>query len=279
MKVSIIGYGFVGKALFNALSDRVDVQKIDPILNTSIDEIKDFTPDIIFICVPTPMNADGTQDISILIDIIKKINSFNLSSLIVIKSTILPSYVYQIENMLENFVYNPEFLREKHANEDFINSKMIIFGGKKNSAEELSNFYINFLNCKCKDYVVTDATSASFIKYMINSFLATKVIFFNEFNSLFDSSNAKEDWSRLTEIIARDERVGLSHMDVPGHDGRYGFGGACLPKDSKAIVKYADDMKVNLKLLKTAIKINNKIRSSYNDNTPREDEQNIVFED
>tara|TARA_B100001093_G_scaffold241325_1_gene231039 strand:- start:2474 stop:3313 length:840 start_codon:yes stop_codon:yes gene_type:complete len=279
MKVSIVGYGFVGKALFNAFTDQVDVQKIDPILNTSIDEIKDFMPDIIFICVPTPMNQNGTQDISILIEIIETISSFNLSSLIVIKSTILPSYVSQIENMLEKFVYNPEFLREKYANEDFINSKMIIFGGRKSSAEELSNFYNDFLNCKCKDFIITDPTSASFIKYMINSFLATKVIFFNEFNNLFKSSNAKEDWTRLTEIIARDERLGSSHMDVPGHDGRYGFGGACLPKDSKAIIKYADDMKVNLKILKTVIKVNNKIRSSYNDNTPREDEQNIIFED
>ena len=68
-------------------------------------------------------------------------------------------------------------------------------------------------------------------------------------------------------------------MDVPGHDGRYGFGGACLPKDSKAIVKYAEDMKVDLKVLKEVIKVNNKIRSSYNENTQREDEQNINYDD
>ena len=70
MKVSIIGYGFVGKALCNALVENVEVQKIDPLLNTSTDDIKEFSPDIIFICVPTPMNENGTQDISILIDII-----------------------------------------------------------------------------------------------------------------------------------------------------------------------------------------------------------------
>ncbi len=279
MKVSIIGYGFVGKALCNALVENVEVQKIDPLLNTSTDDIKEFSPDIIFICVPTPMNQNGTQDISILIDIIKSINTFSLDSLVVIKSTILPSHVSKIESMLNSFVYNPEFLREKHADDDFINSKMIIFGGKESPARKLSDFYTNSLNCKNNNYVFTDPLSASFVKYIINSFLATKVTFFNEFYELFKSSEAKEDWSRLTEIISIDDRIGKSHMDVPGHDGRHGFGGACLPKDSKAIVKYAEEMKVDLKVLKEVIKTNNKIRSSYNENTLREDEQNINYED
>ena len=279
MKVSIIGYGFVGKALCNALVENVEVQKIDPLLNTSTDDIKEFSPDIIFICVPTPMNENGTQDISILIDIIKSINTFSLDSLVVIKSTILPSHVSKIESMLNSFVYNPEFLREKHADDDFINSKMIIFGGKDSPARKLSDFYTNSLNCKNNNYVFTDPLSASFVKYIINSFLATKVTFFNEFYELFKSSEAKEDWSRLTEIISIDDRIGKSHMDVPGHDGRHGFGGACLPKDSKAIVKYAEEVKADLKVLKEVIKTNNKIRSSYNENTLREDEQNINYED
>ena len=278
MKVSIIGYGFVGKALCNALVDSVDVQKIDPLLNTSINDVKKFIPKIVFICVPTPMNKDGTQDISILMDIIKTINTFNFNPLVVIKSTILPLYLLEIEKIVKNFVYNPEFLREKHANDDFINSKMIIFGGEEAPTTKLSEFYIKFLNCKNQDFIFTDPITAAFVKYMINSFLATKVIFFNEFNKLFSSSEAREDWSRLTEIISKDERIGSSHMDVPGHDGRYGFGGACLPKDSNAIVKYAENMGVDLKVLKTTIKANNKIRSSYNEKTSREDEQNINYE-
>ena len=66
-------------------------------------------------------------------------------------------------------------------------------------------------------------------------------------------------------------------MDVPGHDGRLGFGGACLPKDSNAIVKYAKSLNTELSVLSAAIKTNNKIRSSYGENTDREDEQNIFF--
>jgi len=279
MKISIIGFGFVGKAIANALKGNFELQKIDPILNTKIEDLKDFKPNIIFICVPTPMKKDGTQDIQILRNIIETIGGYKLDALAVVKSTILPTYISELENVLRNFVYNPEFLREKHADEDFINSKMIVFGGRKESAHMLAEFYKDYLMCKYDDYIYTDAITASFAKYIINSFLATKVIFFNEFFQLFKLANSKEDWSNLLEILKKDERIGSSHMDVPGHDGRFGFGGACLPKDSKAILNYSENLGNDLAVLKTVIKINNKIRASYNKNTKREDEQNIFFED
>tara|TARA_B100000242_G_scaffold293237_1_gene270713 strand:+ start:48 stop:890 length:843 start_codon:yes stop_codon:yes gene_type:complete len=279
MKVSIVGYGFVGKAIKNALSNSVDLQKVDPKLNTSISDLRDFKPNIIFICVPTPMEQDGSQNISILMEIVNEIKSLKLNSLVVIKSTIIPSHISTIEKALPDFVYNPEFLREKYADEDFINSSLIIFGGSKNPTKKLANFYDNFLNCKNKEYTFTDAISASFVKYTINTFLATKVIFFNELFQLFSASGASEEWLEFTKIVSKDKRIGQSHMNVPGHDGRYGFGGACLPKDSNAILKYAESLDKNLSILKRVIKTNNKIRASYNVNTERENEQNIFFED
>ena len=66
MKIGIVGYGFVGKALANGLKDNVEISLIDPKLNTDIKNLAAFNPEIIFICVPTPMNDDGTQDITIL---------------------------------------------------------------------------------------------------------------------------------------------------------------------------------------------------------------------
>ena len=279
MRVSIIGFGFVGKAIANALKTDTKLQKIDPKLNTSNENLRDFIPDIIFICVPTPMNSDGSQNIDILMDIIDDIKSYKLNSLVVITSTILPSCILKIKESLPKFVYNPEFLREKHANEDFINSDIIVFGGDIESSQELASFYDNFFECTNNDYIFTDLVTASLVKYSINSFLATKVIFFNEINQLFKKSGAKGDWKDFLKILNKDKRIGTSHMEVPGHDGRYGFGGACLPKDSNALVSYAESMNSELDLLKTAIKINNKIRKSYNKNTKREDEQNILFED
>ena len=93
------------------------------------------------------------------------------------------------------------------------------------------------------------------------------------------SSPAKEDWDSFIKIVSKDSRIGSSHMNVPGHDGRMGFGGACLPKDANAIVKYAESLGGDLAVLASAIKINNKIRAKYNENTKRENEQNIFFEE
>ena len=277
MKVAIIGLGFVGNSLLNGLKDTVNVKKIDPMLGTSINELKDFSPEIIFICVPTPMSEDKTQDISIIESVIKEINYLKMESLVVLKSTLLPNYVEELGKKISRFIYNPEFLREKHADKDFINSELIVFGGIKSEAKYLSRFYQDHTKCICKDHIFTDLLTASFIKYTINAFLAVKVIFFNELKELFDASGADEDWENFTKYLSIDKRIGKSHMQVPGHDGRLGFGGACLPKDSDALVKYANQIEKQLNLLNNAIKLNNDIRSSYNNETDRELEQNIRF--
>ena len=279
MKIGIIGYGFVGKALANGINDDVEISKIDPKLNTSVDNLIEFNPNIIFVCLPTPMLDDGSQDISIIEKVLNELKSKNLESLVVIKSTILPKNIENIQKIFTKFVYNPEFLREKSANDDFINSKLIIFGGDRSNSELLASFYDKHTKCKCKDYIFTDAESATLVKYTINSFLATKVIFFNEIFNLFNQINSNESWDNFTSIISKDERIGDSHMMVPGHDGRFGFGGACFPKDTSALISYADSLNVDLSLIKDAIKQNNKIRSTYKKQTEREKEQNISFKD
>ena len=279
MKIGIIGYGFVGKALAAGLNEDVSLLKIDPKLNTKINDLIDYKPNAIFICVPTPMNEDFSQDISILIDVIKKINALNLQSLIIIKSTVLPKYIIEIEKQISEFIYNPEFLREKHANQDFIESKLIVFGENNTSAKKLEEIYRDHSKCICTDYIYTDAIAASLIKYSINSFLATKVTFFNELNSLFNQSGTEESWDNFILAIANDPRIGNSHMQVPGHDGRLGFGGACLPKDSNAFNIYSEEVGEPLSLLKKVIKTNNKIRAKYNVKTLRELEQNIKYDE
>ena len=277
MKIAIIGYGFVGKALAEALTDDVEVYKIDPKLGTSLDDLKNLKPEVIFICLPTPMLDNGVQDISIVKNTILELNKFIKDEIVVIKSTVHPGNIDEIRSICHRFVYNPEFLREKHAKEDFINSDLIVFGGKKEFSNSLANIYSNHTKCVNKDYIFTDAISASLIKYSINSFLATKVIFFNEINSIFKLANSKESWESFTKILSKDSRIGNSHMSVPGHDGRLGFGGACLPKDINALFKYAESNDIELSLIKNVIKTNNKIRAKYNTKTNREDEQNINY--
>ncbi|MBR64384.1 MAG: hypothetical protein CML48_03300 [Rhodobacteraceae bacterium] len=277
MKIGIIGYGFVGKALADGLKDNIDLCIIDPKLDTNLNDLFKFKPEIIFLCLPTPMQTDGTQDISLIKKTLLEITKLSIEGIIVIKSTVHPGNINDIKTICSEFVYNPEFLREKHAKEDFINSELIIFGGNKKLSHLLSDFYKNHTKCINTNYIFTDATTASMIKYTINSFLATKVIFFNEINNIFESTNTKESWENFTKYLSLDKRVGDSHMMVPGHDGRLGFGGACLPKDINALVKYAESNNVELNLIKSVIKTNNKIRASYNSTTDREDEQNINY--
>jgi UDPglucose 6-dehydrogenase len=278
MKVGIIGYGFVGKAIHSGLKKNVQVLAIDPKLNTNISNLIILNPDIIFVSVPTPVSSDGiSQDISILEQTISEIKKNQIDSLVVIKSTVLPSHLDKIYNKNKKIVYNPEFLREKTANEDFINSNLIIFGGKKELSKTLASFYKNHTKCKCTEYTFTDIISASLIKYTINTFLSTKVIFFNELKNLFDISGSKISWNDFISALSRDDRIGYSHMQVPGHDGRKGFGGACLPKDSYALLKFAEKVGEPLTLLEKVVEINSKIRSSYSKQTKREISQNIKF--
>ena len=277
MKVGIIGLGFVGSALLNGLKDNVEVMKIDPKIGTSTNDLLNFNPDVIFISVPTPMNNDGTQDISILDGVINEIKSLKLESLVVLKSTLLPSSIKLIEKKIERFVYNPEFLREKTASEDFINSSFIIFGGNDNNSKILSDFYTNYTLCKSGDHVFLNAVEASLVKYAINSFLATKVIFFNQLFDIFAKLGPSGNWNKVIDAVGKDNRVGISHMEVPGHDGRKGFGGACFPKDTNALNELSKSLGADFSLLQNVIMINNQIRMSYNDETEREKEQNIKF--
>ena len=223
MKIGIVGFGFVGQALKKGLEDDVECIVIDPKLKTYINDLQEFKPDMVFICVPTPMNDDGSQNIQIVNDVIKEINKFDSNLLIILKSTILPKYIKEISKICENLVVNPEFLREKFADDDFINSEIIVFGGSEDNCKKISKFYEKHTKCICNDHIFTDDISASLIKYTINSFLALKVIFFNEIKSVFDNLNSNNDWLSFINALSKDKRIGDSHMSVPGPDGKYGL--------------------------------------------------------
>jgi len=278
MNIGIVGYGFVGKALAEGIKDDVNILKIDPKLNTTTKDLIEFNPEIIFICVPTPMNDDGTQDIAILKNVIEEVSIYCRNAIIVLKSTVLPSYISSIDNKVNSLVVNPEFLRENFAYEDFINADLILFGSKNLSySQYVSSFYKKHTKCINKEYVYVDVITASLIKYTINSFLASKVIFFNEVKKIFDNSGANDSWTDFIKALSLDQRIGCSHMEVPGPDGRYGYGGACFPKDTNALYNYSSNIGVEFELLKKVISLNNNIRADYTKPTSREIEQNIGF--
>ena len=279
LKIGIVGHGFVGKATDWGFSKNVEKFLVDPLYDTNINDLSNFKPELIFICVPTPMSDDGSLNSKILESTIKETTKNCPDSIIVIKSTVLPSVLEKLESINKSIIYNPEFLREKHANDDFLNSKMIILGGDRDVAKKVSKYYLDHSKCLTKEHVFLDISSASLVKYTINTFLATKVVFFNEIYQIFKNLDSNVAWESVIATLALDKRMGDSHMNVPGHDGKYGFGGACFPKDSMALIKYCDQINVELSVLKTAIKTNNKIRKNYDGLDEREKEQNVSFDD
>jgi UDPglucose 6-dehydrogenase len=112
--------------------------------------------------------------------------------------------------------------------------------------------------CNIGQVRFTDITTAGFVKYTINSFLATKVVFFNELYHLFNKHNGSS-FDTLTELVSMDKRIGSSHLQVPGPDSEFGFGGACFPTDTNAFASFARKVSP-LELLEKVIKLNSNMR-------------------
>lgn len=269
--IGIVGHGFVGKAVDYGFSQR-DVKKfiVDPNNDTTIDDLSKFDPDVTFVAVPTPMSDDGKIDASIVTKVVKELID-KTKGFVVVKSTVTPDIMMELANLArDRIVYNPEFLTEKNANEDFINPKMHVFGGDPGTCRFIEELFQTCSLCRpCPVFHVSIA-EASLIKYGINSFLATKVLWFNQF---YDTVNGHGNYNRIISAIANDPRIGHSHTIVPGFDGKRGFGGACFPKDTKALSYFDPEFSI----LKDVITANNKIRSTYEKDS-REKEQNVNYD-
>jgi UDPglucose 6-dehydrogenase len=276
MDIAIVGHGFVGKAVdYGFPSVMCTKHIVDPLLGTSVADLNDKPIDFTFVCVPTPMGEDGSIDSSIIESVVQHLLE-KVSGYIIIKSTVTPNIIHRLfrGDKINRMIYNPEFLTEKSANEDFVNPFMHIFGGDPSATAALEYLYKYYSLCKpCPTYHMTPV-DASFVKYGINSFLATKVLWFNQF---YDAVNAYGgNFGKVVGAITADARVGKSHTTVPGFDGKRGFGGACFPKDTAALVAFANSLGAEMSVLKEAIRANNNYRAPY-EKDKREIEQNIKF--
>lgn len=239
MKIGIIGNGFVGKATNILENDNVElvIYDIDPELcipkGTTITDI--CNTDIVFISVPTPMNADGSCHTGILdsvVDDIKNVCELN-EKLIVIRSTVPPGTSDKL-----NCYFMPEFLTEKNFVYDFINNENWIFGLKqteqdiifKEKIQELFNHSCDAGKIKYNNLHFVTNKEAEMIKLFRNNYLSVKVGFCNEIAEFCDKSDI--NYENVRKLATMDKRIGDSHTKVPGHDGRRGFGGTCFPKDT-----------------------------------------------
>lgn len=261
MNIGIIGQGFVGNAVFQKFKSFFKVYTYDlkkKLCNSSYDELVKNCR-IIFVCLPTPMNKDGSCNSSSVKKVLSRLNKLE-KTIVVNKSTVPPGTTEKFNKEFENLqiLFNPEFLTERNSIEDFNNQNRIILGGPREATTKLKQIYSTvFPNA----YVVkTGSTHAEMIKYFTNSFLATKVSFANEIHELCKTLNL--DYDKVVEYAILDSRLGKSHWAVPGPDGDFGFGGHCFPKDLSAIIKMTNDLQTTNNILKSAKKTNDKVRKN-----------------
>ena len=249
MNIAIAGYGFVGKAIEAYLhKTEHTTQIVDPKYSNM--SVLDTKCDGIIICVDTPANEDGSCDMSNVIDVL---NDTHTEKPVLIKSTISIQGWEQIKEIFPSHTisFSPEFIRADTAIEDMLNTKTIYIGGGH------YYFWERALNRPDKVIKIKHADPRELIlaKYFRNSFLATKVTFFNQIYDLCEATNI--DFSKVSTLITEDSRIGQSHTEVTTERG---FGGYCFPKDTQAIIETGHKEGVDLSLIREAIRYNNNIR-------------------
>ena len=264
--IGIVGNGFVGSSVASGFSLHAKVKIYDVDSRKSTHTFKEtLDSDYIFVAVPTPMKKieGGSSDLFILDSTLKKISQVNKrkDNVVVIKSTIIPGttekYVEKYKNL--NIVHSPEFLTERVARLDFINSARIVLGGEPENTEKVKDlFRIRFPHTKI---IQTDAVTAEFIKYMANCFFAVKVSFMNELKQASERLNV--NCQDAMNGFTSDGRIGNSHLDVPGHDGQRGFGRKCFPKDLNAFIHFFNSIDVRPTVMSAAWEKNLEVRRNY----------------
>ncbi|PIU78175.1 MAG: hypothetical protein COZ28_00025 [Candidatus Moranbacteria bacterium CG_4_10_14_3_um_filter_44_15] len=266
-KVAVVGYGYVGKAVYNFFKDNFEVFFYDPNAEGSSGKEEINSCDLGIVCVPTPEGKDKACDLSIVEETIGWLET----PLILIKSTIPPRITDNlVKKTGKKICFSPEYLGEgggipyfvpfwkyPHSKDMKFHSFQII-GGKKETASEIMEFFVRVMGPDAK-FFMTDSTTAELVKYMENAYIATKVTFCNEFYGIAKSFGV--DYKELRELWLLDTRVGRFFSavfpDTPG------FFGKCLPKDVNAIVKASEKAGYDPKFIKSVIENNDRIKRKH----------------
>ncbi len=254
--VGIIGNGFVGESQAFAFSPTCNIliYDNDPLKSlNSLEEV--LNSDFVFVCVPTPMKKNGSQDFSFIENVF---SNSKKGPIYIIKSTVLPGSTNKLKKKFNDLdiVFSPEFLTERTAKLDMLTQARIIFGGDIILTKKCENLFSQrFMN---RNFIHTDSTTAEYIKYMNNNFFAVKVSIMNEYYRLGKKIGIK--WKDALNGFASDHRIGDSHLHVPGPDGKFGFGGTCFPKDINALISFSKDKNIKMNVLEAAWRTNLEVR-------------------
>lgn len=252
MKIGIIGNGLVGKATklltcFEITTIIYDIrpEACEPI-NTTLEDINNC--DLVFLCLPTPMNHNGCCYTKDLEDTIKIINNPHK----IIRSTVPIDFCKK-----HNCNFMPEFLTELNWKEDFINTEQWIIGHDNNDVifknKILNLFYLakQYGSIKSKKVLFTSTNEAECIKLFKNTYLSSKVSIMNEYFDICLKKNI--NFKNVTKIMSLDKRIGNSHINVPGYNNLRGFGGTCLPKDTHSLYNQFQENEINSKIFENIL--------------------------
>jgi UDPglucose 6-dehydrogenase len=262
--IGIIGQGFVGNAVYQKFKNYYDVFTYDLDESKATSDKSDvISQPYVFLCLPTPMNKNGSCNVDIIetelsnLDLIA--DNQEIIKTVVIKSTITPGTTEKWNRKYEslNIVFNPEFLTEANAVSDYENQDRIILGGVRPATTNLKTIFSKVFP---KAHIIkTDSTHAEMVKYLTNTFLSVKVSFANEIYQLCNNLNI--DYDKVVEYATLDDRLGLSHWNVPGPDGDFGFGGHCFPKDLSALLHLTKQMSTTNNVLLATQRTNDEVRN------------------
>ena len=221
-----------------------------------------------FICVPTPSDSEGNCNTTIVESVVRDLsNTITKKSIILVKSTVKPGTTRELSNKYQTdnvrIVFCPEFLREKTCKDDVYNTNFTLFGcGYSQSStnvnvdvddmnvdmtdmnddmtdlkNNLKDLFVNYLY-KHKDTfqcIFKSFEECELFKYTLNTYFGMKILFFNEIFELCESFNV--DYQELKSLFPLDSRIGSYGVNVPGYDGKKGYGLSCLPKEIRGMKK------------------------------------------
>lgn len=252
--IGIMGVGMVGGAMKNYFETAGnEIFSYDPYKGFDDASVLE-RADYIFVCVPTPYLVDGGGfDLSFVkaaMDLIPE------NKVVVIKSTVLPGTTGQLQKEYPKLkvLFNPEFLTESTADQDMRYPDRQIVGYTKESFTSAADLMMMLPAAPFER--IMPATEAEMVKYFGNTWFAVKVVFANQMYDVCDKLGL--DYEMVRDAAAADKRIGRSHLDV-FHKGSRGYGGKCLPKDTRALIQLGDRLGLSLDLLKTTDAINTKL--------------------
>jgi UDPglucose 6-dehydrogenase len=284
IKIGVVGQGFVGGSLTTVMSERGCVPFVYDITgkiapggrDTNAFSLTEFVRmcdeidvRVIFVCLPTPMTQMGHADLTVVESALAEIAEIpprgNYERVAVVKSTVPPGTCVSWDNKFAHkglrVVFNPEFLTEARAIDDMRDQDRIILGGHPAVTPRVADIYAKtFPGVPC---IQTSANNAEMVKYVANCFLSVKVSFANEMSQVCEgltSVGKTCDYDKIIELATLDKRLGSSHWKTPGPDGKAGFGGSCFPKDINAMIRVAQSVRVDPKVLCAAWEKNLEVR-------------------